>query len=39
VFTVPCRVERVPLKFIASWLGCISNGIKLPSISTPFSCI
>ena len=29
----------MPLKFIAIWLGCISNGIKLPSISTPFSCI
>ncbi|VGP85042.1 hypothetical protein SB00610_04119 [Klebsiella quasipneumoniae subsp. similipneumoniae] len=29
----------MPLKFIASWLGCISNGIKLPSISTPLNCI
>ncbi len=39
VSTEPLRVELWPLKFIVSWLGCISNGIKLPSMSTPFNRI
>ena len=26
------------MKLTANWLGCMSNGIKLPSISRPLSC-
>ena len=39
VNTEPLSVELIPLKFIAIWLGCMSNGMKLPSISTPLSRI